>query len=282
MALRHAPRRVLYALAGAVAALGAPVGLFVFRALTAGERIGLGWVASEWASASDVYVYLLLSTPFALGSFGFLLGRSGDALAADGATDALTGLWNRRYFEARLAEEVARASRSRQPIAIVMLDLDRLKQINDTGGHAAGDAAISNVAAAIRGSIRRSDIAARLSGDELAVLATGTRAGAAVELARRIQETLQRIAPELTVSIGVTDLDAIEERTGAALLRAGDLALYEAKRAGRNRVSIGSSWAPAKHPSGVRRIDLRLVPGGAGGDAGGGRDGGKGGGENAA
>jgi diguanylate cyclase (GGDEF)-like protein len=157
-------------------------------------------------------------------------------------TDGLTGLPNRRAFEEALQREFSRASRYKRPLSLLMIDVDFFKRVNDTLGHLAGDAALRQVGALLRGNLRRDDLAARLGGEEFAVLLPEIdRAGAVVaaEKLRRLVEARPVVFEErrwpLTISLGiacrgVTDTEAIE------IVRRADDMLYAAKREGRNRV----------------------------------------------
>ncbi len=166
------------------------------------------------------------------------------------ATDMLTGLPNRRAFIARLEEEHARLRRfDAQQAAVLMLDLDYFKNINDTWGHAAGDAVLREVAATINAQIREVDLCSRLGGEEFSVLLTGAAPVAAREFAERLRRRIAEIAVnhegdiiKVTVSIGVAALRATDDSADAALLRA-DRALYKAKEVGRDRVEIIASEA---------------------------------------
>lgn len=161
------------------------------------------------------------------------------------ATDMLTGLPNRRAFITRLEEEHARLRRfDGQQAAVLMLDLDYFKNINDTWGHAAGDAVLREVAVVINAQIREVDLCSRLGGEEFAVLLTGAAPVAAREFAERLRRRIAEIAVshdgdtiKVTVSIGVAALRAVDDSADAALLRA-DRALYKAKETGRDRVEI--------------------------------------------
>jgi diguanylate cyclase (GGDEF)-like protein len=154
--------------------------------------------------------------------------------------DALTGVYNRRYFTLRLEEEVRRHARSQEPVSVILIDIDQFKQINDTNGHGAGDKALLEVAGQLLTRYsRRSTVISRYGGDEFAVLLTNTSKTGAVAYARRIQVVLAKHAfahGQLTVSIGVASLpDDVAD--GEDLMRTADGALYEAKRAGGNRVA---------------------------------------------
>jgi two-component system, cell cycle response regulator len=172
-------------------------------------------------------------------------------LVRSGLTDFLTGWHNRRYLNARLKEELARAQRQGTGLTCLLIDLDRFKQINDQHGHLAGDLALREAAQRVDAHIRGSDAAARFGGDEFVVLAPGISPEQAAALAERIRlavcETPLEISPTakvtMTVSIGVAgtmlsrdegDLKSAAER----LLADADSALYRAKQQGRNRVEL--------------------------------------------
>ena len=170
-----------------------------------------------------------------------------------GLSDYLTGWHNRRYLNARLREELARAQRSGASVACLMIDIDLFKSINDSYGHAGGDEVLREVAARIEAQIRASDTAARFGGDEFTLVLPETSVADAARLAERIRAAL---LPEVdlggerpcrvTLSIGVAalpagargdDLKALADR----LLGEADAALYRAKAAGRDRVVVAAS-----------------------------------------
>jgi diguanylate cyclase (GGDEF)-like protein len=157
--------------------------------------------------------------------------------------DALTGLANRTVFDERLQLEARRFHRYRRPIALLVLDLDHFKAVNDAYGHPAGDAVLKRVADLLRASTRDADVPARYGGEEMVVVLPETMLRQAVDVAERIRSAVDATAFEhegqpidLTVSIGVS---ACPECVGdpAELLRTADDALYDAKRGGRNRVA---------------------------------------------
>jgi two-component system cell cycle response regulator len=159
--------------------------------------------------------------------------------------DGLTRAFNRRYFSDRLYVEVAHAQRSNTDLAVLMIDVDRLKEVNDTYGHLAGDRALCGIVAVIGSSIRVEDSLARYGGDELAILAPGADHEEAIRLgerARRAVEGLHLAAGghdvHVSVSIGVASLRELEvsEEPQTDLLSLADERLYLAKRAGRNAV----------------------------------------------
>ncbi len=172
-------------------------------------------------------------------------------LLRSGFTDVLTGWHNRRYLQVRLHEELARARRDQAHIACLILDVDHFKSVNDTFGHAAGDAVLQEIANRIDAQVRKSDVAARYGGEEFVVLLPDTSIEDATTLAERIRGAVAS-APyempggksrEITASIGIAgitpDQDVDDLKTlGEALIAHADVALYEAKSAGRNRVAV--------------------------------------------
>jgi diguanylate cyclase (GGDEF)-like protein len=157
-------------------------------------------------------------------------------------TDALTGLYNRRFFQSRLAAEVARARRYGRVLSLVMLDLDNFKEINDQRGHQVGDHVLAEVGKILGGNVRASDIACRYGGEEFAVLLPETgpeQAGRAAEKLRtRLKEHFQagEDALALTVSLGVASYPSACVADENDLVKRADAALYEAKGLGRDRV----------------------------------------------
>ncbi len=158
-------------------------------------------------------------------------------------TDALTGLFNRRYLMASLEQEKERTRRTGLPTSLIMIDLDHFKRINDTYGHQAGDEALKWASHVWRQSLRRIDILCRYGGEEFAVILPGTRLNAAVRAAKRLQGAMEktpvtlldRIVP-LTASFGVDTYQHTEELTTRAFIKRADQYLLEAKIQGRNQV----------------------------------------------
>ena len=155
-------------------------------------------------------------------------------------TDGLTGVANRRAWDEELPRELARSARSRQPVCVVLLDLDHFKAYNDEHGHQAGDRLLKTAAAAWEGRLRKTDLLARYGGEEFAVLLPDCALGNAMEIAER----LRTAQPEVTCSIGVADWDGRED-SGRLVARA-DRALYAAKAGGRDRcVAVPAPAEPA-------------------------------------
>jgi diguanylate cyclase (GGDEF)-like protein len=172
-------------------------------------------------------------------ALGIENARLFEQLAQLAATDELTELANRRRFTEGLRMELARSRREGTPLALLLVDIDHLKRINDSHGHPAGDAAIRHVAGILRKARRETDLAARLGGEEFALLLPGTDVAGAVTVAETIRERLASTqtvsAFTVTVSIGVSTSpeDGLEEEE---LVRAADRRLYAAKAGGRNKV----------------------------------------------
>lgn len=164
-------------------------------------------------------------------------------------TDPLTGLSNRRLFDARVQAEWKRCSRTRRPIAILAIDVDNFKKYNDGFGHAAGDECLKAVARTLAGTCRVGDMAARVGGEEFALLLPeidAGGAGAAAERVRLIVEDLKIAHPlngdgVVTISLGLAVGRPNEWTTLSSFLKAADEALYEAKAGGRNRFVARSS-----------------------------------------
>ena len=154
-------------------------------------------------------------------------------------TDHLTGLANRRRFERQLDREISRVLRYEHPFSLLMLDIDRFKDLNDSYGHDAGDEAIRRIAKVLREGTRGIDLAARIGGEEFAVLLVETRKEGALEVAERLRLGIRGLevpgAEHITASFGVAECPS-DAQTAIDILKAADVALYEAKRNGRDRV----------------------------------------------
>lgn len=166
------------------------------------------------------------------------LRRSQAQLAQLVIQDPLTNVLNARAFADRLGEELDRNRRYPRPLALLYMDLDNFKIINDTHGHQTGDAVLRLVADATRSSVRHSDIVGRLGGDEFAVLMPETDAELADAAAKRLIAGLRNVfkgTPNVTASIGVVSCTATDASTDD-LLRRADQAMYDAKKLGKDRV----------------------------------------------
>jgi diguanylate cyclase (GGDEF)-like protein len=157
-------------------------------------------------------------------------------------TDSLTGLANTRSFLERLADEIERAQRN--PLVVAYLDLDQFKAVNDRYGHARGDALLREIALAIRGAIRTTDLAARLGGDEFVILFRDLPAAHVEEVARRLIGQIAALNSYPDVRLGACVGIAVwtAGTSSEELLRRADEAMYQSKDSGRGRVSV---WQPA-------------------------------------
>ena len=215
-----------------IIAQGETLGILHFQATAAHPKLG----------EAD----LPLKNTFA-GQIGLSIAniRLREALRSQSIIDALTGLFNRRYLEEILEREVRRATRSEQPVGVMMLDLDHFKNFNDTYGHEAGDAVLRESAAFLKRSVRAEDIVCRFGGEEFVVILPLADTTSTQARAERIRSKLHELVVlhegksvgSVTVSVGVAALPAHGE-SSKALLEAADAALYRAKREGRDRVVL--------------------------------------------
>ncbi|MDP8221971.1 MAG: PleD family two-component system response regulator [Candidatus Lernaella stagnicola] len=164
-------------------------------------------------------------------------------LAEMSVTDGLTGLFNHRYFVEQLQVEVSRAIRYNRPLAVIMLDIDHFKNVNDTYGHLFGDYVLRKISDVFQRMVRAGDTVARYGGEEFAILVTETEGAQA--LAERIRVAVEKAdflyegqQTPVRVSAGVCQAKAGEVDDGNELLRVADEALYDAKEHGRNRVVV--------------------------------------------
>jgi len=173
------------------------------------------------------------------------LKKSNELLLKLSNTDPLTQLFNRRFLTEALDRELTRSTRTNTPLALIMLDIDHFKKVNDTYGHQRGDLVLKRVANVLHAGLREYDIAARFGGEEFAIILPGTTLDQASEAAERIRQgcadisfTDELASLSLTVSLGVAAFPHSSIRHIDDLIREADYALYRAKRSGRNRVSL--------------------------------------------
>ncbi|HEY4530822.1 MAG TPA: diguanylate cyclase [Luteimonas sp.] len=184
-------------------------------------------------------------------------------------TDSLTGLANRRQFDERLAQTLARLARGGGPVSLLYLDIDRFKEINDGHGHAVGDAILQEFARRLLGCVRATDVVARVGGDEFVVLIEGAGPGAAEKVARKVLDAARvpvdvdglGLVVGTSIGIATASADGVAGAAGAAgaagkgvvvepaaLMARADAALYAAKRAGRNRYEVDGAGGDAPPP----------------------------------
>jgi diguanylate cyclase (GGDEF)-like protein len=193
-------------------------------------------------AALDQAAATAISEQLALGTSNINLR---EVLRRQSTVDELTGLYNRRYFDETLRRELFRAERKRAALAVVMIDLDHFKRMNDTYGHEAGDVVLRAVGACLRDSVRRSDVACRYGGEELVLVLPECDGAAAARCAESIRAAIaaltlrhdDELLPQATASFGVAVWPAHGD-DAPTLLAAADRALYTAKHAGRNRVCM--------------------------------------------
>jgi diguanylate cyclase (GGDEF)-like protein len=188
------------------------------------------------------------------------LERTNDKLRRLSVLDELTGIPNRRYFNLLLQQEWGRAAREKQPLSLVMIDVDHFKSFNDLYGHPAGDACLTRVARTLFSLIRRtSDSVCRFGGEEFVALLANTDLAGASVVAEGFRKAVEEVArahlgsphQHVTVSLGVACTVPEVEGASDDLLHAADEALYRAKATGRNRVEVADELAAAAADSTV-------------------------------
>ena len=219
---------------------------------------GRGWLALSGRldnadllqlSPTQAVLFMMAFVTIILASLGFILMTKDRADAANqhlAAYDALTGVVNRRALLQVLEREVAQAARTASPYALVLLDIDHFKAVNDTRGHLAGDQVLRHVSQVLRARLRGQDLLGRYGGEEFLVLLPGTDLAGALQVAEGLRQAVQD-APcpwsggsiAVTISLGVCAARPHAPGCAEALIDAADQALYAAKQAGRNRVQHG-------------------------------------------
>jgi diguanylate cyclase (GGDEF)-like protein len=243
--LKHSVR---FAVLGGLAGVAMPLGLLLY-----------GLFVDRQIDPLRLFLVLVSGGVAVLGTLGWVLGHKedqlgeqnlalralSDRLAELSTTDALTGVPNRRAMDEHLADEMARARRYGTPLAVVMLDLDHFKLLNDHYGHAAGDQVLRHVARVLEGEKRRGDTIARYGGEEFVAILSHADGTAAQIWAERVRARLGATAVDLggdivnvTASFGVAAAVGEAIPDGEIMLEAADQALYEAKERGRNRVVV--------------------------------------------
>jgi diguanylate cyclase (GGDEF)-like protein len=202
--------------------------------------VSLGAVAAALWEVNEALVALTL-LPLALAYRSLAI----PALIEATRVEPKTGLYNMRHFTGVVSQELERARRFNRPLALMMIDVDRLRDVNTAHGHLAGDRALKSVAASLREATREYDVAARFGGDEFCVLLPETELDGALVVAERIRSLVEQnaINPAITVSIGVAAHRG-GEHSPDELVALADRAAYRAKFSGRNAVAVPPSGDP--------------------------------------
>ena len=220
------PRRMAMYVGCSIASYIAAAGGIIAR----GGDVSWGYVA--------VVCVLLVFLGVNAGIFADGEQRLRAVIASVAVTDSLTGIANRRRFQELYAGAFPEAATHGTPLAVMLIDVDHFKEINDTKGHPAGDEKLREVAQAFAGVMRSTDLVARYGGDEFIVLAPGLGRGEAVRLGERLQAAAGQVGIEVSIGFALYPEDAGGED---ALVSAADQALYAAKQAGRNRVRAAAA-----------------------------------------
>ncbi len=245
-----APRspRLIYPLIGLFLGLCAPLGAFLIR--LAASQVVRDAPFGEIANNRFFYGYQLIGTSIVFAIAGWVAGARAEKLEEAESFyqtlaehDALTGLFNERAFRDRYSRALERCSRTTQPLSLLLIDVDQLKRINDKHGHRTGNKALIHVANALRDAKRATDSAARWGGDEFAILLEGADASATRRVAESVL-TRVRDKPvaftrgQLIASVSIGAASTATPNADLDLFAVADRALYEAKRAGRNRLQF--------------------------------------------
>jgi diguanylate cyclase (GGDEF)-like protein len=214
-----------------------------------GETLGVMFVQGDDATTEDrLRVVRTASEQIALALANLRLQES---LRTQSIRDPLTGLFNRRYLEASLEREIARARRSRHGLCVVMLDVDHFKRFNDTHGHDAGDAVLVEVATVLKGVTREDDIACRYGGEEFTLILPDATIEIARERAEQVRTQIRKLLLEhrrkslgtITASLGIASFPE-DSSSPSGLVQAADAALYRAKQQGRDRTMLAAEITP--------------------------------------
>ena len=206
------------------------------------------FIHSDWLRTGLTYGEFILLLGTCCGVLWLSLCRNREELEQAARTDSLTGLLNRRAFDEMLEREGERGQFAGAKLAVILLDLDRFKSINDTYGHAAGDEVLRRISGLLQQGTRPGDVLARYGGEEFVLLLRGAHLTEAKRIAERLRRSIEESfsgpsATQLTTSVGIAIAEP--EETAAALMDRCDRALYASKRAGRNQVTVGDASAPA-------------------------------------
>ncbi len=243
---------IFYILLAHAALAYPPAGMAVTGLGTIWAYLGLAGVAGSPGTAELVFVVVTLAVAAAncaFASYNHVLAYRrttayAEQIAVLAERDGLTGCFNHRTFHQRLQAEAAVAGEGR-PLALLLVDVDNFKQVNDTRGHLAGDAVLALIGAALERLSRAGDTAGRLGGDEFALLLTATPAEAAARVANRLCDEVRTTAAEYGVTVSVGVAVTLTRGEATPLLAEADRAIYRAKRGGRDQVAGVGDRGPA-------------------------------------
>ncbi len=231
-------RRLKRTIQAMILSLGAPLGWLIIRLLTGRSLI-------DELSTQGVYWYLLIGAAMFWSVFGYYVGASEERLEELSIRDALTNLYNNRYFHSRLPEEFARAIRHHRNISMILIDLDFFKKINDKYGHQAGDVVLQEVAQIMLSTARKDEIIARVGGEEFCIILIECDEKRALLAAERFLRAIRclriklptGLAINVTASMGVVSSETTDGSEWH-LYAVADAAMYRAKKNGRNQIAI--------------------------------------------
>ena len=241
----HKP--AIRAFQGAIAAFGAPFGWLGIGFLTGADPL------IEISTHPGLYLYMLFGTMASFSLFGWYVGEKEQHLTQLCLRDALTGLFNVRYFQERLNEEVQAAKRFNTPLTLISFDIDHFKNVNDTYGHPVGDDVLIAITKAASSALRKHEVLARVGGEEFAALLPRSDQKNGKITAERIRNKISSTSIRtssgadisVTVSLGVAELHGMEDAN--TLCKNSDKALYQAKENGRNRTEINQDTLDKKY-----------------------------------
>jgi diguanylate cyclase (GGDEF)-like protein len=223
---------------GLLLSLGAPIGWILVQKAAGREPFS--------AELFDplLYAYMSIATGVVFSGLGYVIGRREHMITDLALTDGLTGLYNKRYFKSRLVQEFERHQRYQTPMAVIQIDLDFFKLVNDRYGHQAGDEVLKKVSSLILASCRKNETAARVGGEEISIIAYDCIQESAISLAERIRVAVEEMTCQwqnqeikLTASLGIALADSTTQ-TAWQIYQHADEALYQAKQSGRNKVCV--------------------------------------------
>jgi diguanylate cyclase (GGDEF)-like protein len=227
---------------------GVVVGVIINIAILLAVAFG---VDAHQVIQNPVYVIAPIALLLCVAVLSTPLMRSDIQHRSDAVIDQLTGMLNRKALSVRLLELTQQSEITGEPVGVIVGDVDRFKDINDTRGHSVGDAVLRDVAYVLRKHLRAFDLAYRLGGEEFLVLVPGSDLGGTVELAERLCEGVAAedvtAGVSLTMSFGVAASNRLEQFDYPSVFARADAALYQAKRSGRNRVCVDGQ--PAAVPA---------------------------------